>query len=138
MRELVVLFMILICVAFTCGCTSPTASRDSQPTATPPPATQVTTQGSFGPTKTVSMVASSFDPAILNIQTGTTVSWINKDRTSRRVVHAPTEATGRIQFQSEALYPGDTYSYTFNTPGRYIYGDPQHGEGHGVYLVIVS
>jgi plastocyanin len=127
MRELAVLIIVLVCVAFTGGCTSQTSSQ----TTTTSLATQVTTQASYGPTAEVLIKATSFDRHDLYIKVGTTVIWRNEDRMSRHVVHLPTEATGRELFNSGSLSPGDTFSYTFNQPGRYNYGDPQHGGGSG-------
>jgi plastocyanin len=127
--------MILMCVAFTCGCTAQTTTQNSQPPATQG-VTQAVTQavtsgGGYGPKAEVLIKATSFDRHDLYITTGTTVTWRNEDRMSRRVVHLPIEATGRELFNSGSLSPGGTFSYTFTKPGRYNYGDPQHGGGSG-------
>jgi plastocyanin len=139
MRELAALIIVLLCVAFACGCTAQTSSQNSQPQATQvtnPVTYQVTTTVPSGPTEIVHVTATSFDPWNLEIKTGTTVIWMNEDRMSRRIVHMPTEATGKIQFQSESLSPGQSFSYTFNTPGRYVYADPQHGGGRSPYVNV--
>ncbi|NTV00667.1 MAG: hypothetical protein HGA55_06055 [Methanoregulaceae archaeon] len=85
----------------------------------------------------MSIIASSFDPAILNVQTGTTVTWINEDKMSHRVEHLPQLPSERLLFRSESLSPGESFSYTFMEPGRYQYGDPQHAGGRS-FLVIVG
>jgi plastocyanin len=136
MRVIAVLMLVLVCVAFTCGCTAQTTSQKTTPLATQ--ATQVTSHVSEGPTAKVSVIASSFSPAILNVEPGTTVTWTNEDRMSRRVEHLPTGATEKELFNSGSLSPGESFSYTFMIPGRYKYGDPQHGGGSGTYLVIVG
>jgi len=131
MRELAVLIIILVFVAFTGGCTTQTSSQTITPQVT-----QVVTQVSYGPTKVVHITATSFDRWDLEVKTGDTVTWINEDKMSRRVVHLPTEATGKELFNSGPLSPGDTFSYTFTKPGRYVYGDPQHGGGRAPYVNV--
>lgn len=138
MRKLpVFLLILLVCMAISCGCSVPSSSS-SQPAATPSqPATPVVTSTPYGPTETVSIIASSFDPAILNVHPGTTVTWINEDRMSHRVEHLPQLPSERLLFRSESLSPGESFSYTFREPGRYQYGDPQHAGGRS-FLVIVG
>jgi plastocyanin len=135
MREIIVLIIVLVCLAFACGCTAQTSAEQ----ATQLPAQQVprvTTQIADGPTKLVRLEASSYNPENLYIRTGTTVTWINEDKMTRRVVHMPSEATGKILFQSESLSPGESFSYTFNAPGRYVYADPQHGGGRSPFVDV--
>jgi plastocyanin len=88
--------------------------------------------------KNVEIIQSSFDPDIVTISAGTTVVWTNKDTTfNHRVVHLPELPSDKELFHSESLSYGDTFSYTFNQPGRYRYSDPQHGSGR-YSLVIVT
>ena len=136
MRELAVLIIILVCLAFACGCTAQTSPQKTQPQAIQV-TTQVTNQESAGPTEVVHIIASSFDPLILNVKPGTTVTWINQDTMSHRVEHYPVLPSDKLLFRSESLSPGVSFSYTFTVPGRYKYGDPQHA-GNGDSLVIVG
>jgi manganese oxidase len=130
MRAIAVLICVLVCVVFICGCTAQIFSP-----ATTPGATHI----SDGPTVYVGLKASSYNPENLYIKTGTTVTWVNEEATmTRRVVHMPTEATGKILFQSEALSPGESFSYTFNKPGRYVYADPQHGGGRSPFVEVTD
>ncbi len=137
MRELAVLIIVLVCVAITCGCTVPTPTTSQK---TPPQATQaaaqVATQVAYGPTVKVSIIASSFDPAIVNVKPGTTVTWNNEDQFSHRVVHLPELPHDPEIFHSESLSPGQSFSYTFNEPGRYKYGDPQHAGGRTALVIV--
>ena len=57
----------------------------------------------------------AFEPAILTIKVGTTVTWTNKDATAHNV----TAATGR--WHSDTLQQGQTYTYTFKKAGSYSY-----------------
>jgi plastocyanin len=131
MRELTILILVLICIALTSGCTAQTSTQKTTQQATQAIPTAVS-----GPTAPVIIRATSFDPAILNIKAGTTVTWTNEDTMNHRVVHLP-EVNSPELFHSESLSPGESFSYTFQNAGRYSYGDPQHGGGRSP-LVIVS
>ena len=56
-----------------------------------------------------------FEPAILTITAGTTVTWLNEDNSP----HTVTER-GR-SFRSSALDTKDRFSYTFAAPGEFAY-----------------
>ena len=135
MREIAALIMVLICLAFACGCTAQTSPKKTQPQAIQV-TTQVTNQESAGPTEVVHIIASSFDPAILNVKPGTTVTWINEDTISHRVEHLPQLPGEKLLFRSESLSPGESFSYTFMEPGRYVYGDPQHAGGRASLVIV--
>jgi len=57
-----------------------------------------------------------FGPDMLTVPAGTTVIWVNKDE----VPHTVMSSDKRFK-SSPALDTGDTYSYTFTTPGSYEY-----------------
>jgi len=135
MREIAALIMVQICLAFACGCTAQTSPQKTQPQAIQV-TTQVTNQESAGPTEVVHIIASSFDPAILNVKPGTTVTWINEDTISHRVEHLPQLPGEKLLFRSESLSPGESFSYTFMEPGRYVYGDPQHAGGRASLVIV--
>lgn len=145
MRELAVLVIVLLGAVLACGCTaqtSPQAAQQTtraamtQPVLTQAVVTQPVTPASSGLAYTVHVTATSFDRWDLEINKGDTVIWVNEDKMIRHIVHLPTEATGKELFNSGPLSPGDTYSYTFYTPGRYVYGDPQHGGGRSPYVNV--
>jgi len=130
------LFILLVCMALIAGC-----SIQTPPANRPAPTTQVVTPSAttvpYGPIKEVSIIASSFDPAILSIRPGTTVVWTNEDRINHRIEHLPELPSDKLLFRSESLSPGQSFSYTFTQPGRYKYGDPQQAGGR-TSLVIVE
>ncbi len=64
---------------------------------------------------TVSIVNLSFEPPLLDVQTGTTVAWSNDDA----VPHTVTAADG--SFDSGILDPGAGFSWTFSKPGSFPY-----------------
>jgi len=57
----------------------------------------------------------AFSPATLTVPVGTTVTWTNQDQDPHTVT-APGGA-----FKSPTLNTGDTFRFTFTTPGRYDY-----------------
>jgi plastocyanin len=64
---------------------------------------------------TVTIDHHAFMPAALTITAGTTVTWKNADDTPH-TVRGPNQA-----FASAALDNGDSFSYTFLTPGAFGY-----------------
>ena len=56
-----------------------------------------------------------FEPAILTVAAGTTVTWTNDDASP----HTVTEQNK--VFHSAALDTNDTFTYTFAGPGEYVY-----------------
>lgn len=63
----------------------------------------------------VSIQDFAFSPQVLEVPVGTTVTWTNNDASQHTVV-ADNDA-----FASEILAQGDTFSFTFDTPGTYDY-----------------
>lgn len=60
----------------------------------------------------------AFNPTPLNITTGTQVTWTNMDNAP----HTATSSTGApASFNSGSLGNGQSYSFTFTTPGTYSY-----------------
>jgi plastocyanin len=56
----------------------------------------------------------TFAPQKLTVKAGTTVTWINQDDIPHTVV-----STGH--FRSKPLDTGDKFTYTFTTPGSFVY-----------------
>jgi plastocyanin len=56
-----------------------------------------------------------FEPASLTIAAGTTVTWVNDDKSPHTVTDR-----GRV-FRSAALDTKNNFSYTFATPGEFTY-----------------
>jgi len=123
-----ILVIALISITLICGCvsvpSSPKSTSPILPATTPPP--QVL----------VSIKARAFDPAILTIEAGTTVTWTNEDPMMHHVVHLP-EVNHPELFDSGPLSSGQSFSYIFQEKGRFAYCDPQIGGGRS-YLVIVE
>ena len=58
----------------------------------------------------------AFSPATLTVPAGTTVTWVNHDGDSHSV-----ESSDKRFPSSTLLNTGETYAYTFTTPGTYKY-----------------
>ena len=77
----------------------------------------------------VSLAGRSFNPAVLEINVGDTVTWINDDDTE----HTVTAFEGA--FDSGELAEGASFSFTFDSPGEYRYRCLFHSEMQGTIVV---
>ncbi|MBZ0282351.1 MAG: cytochrome P460 family protein [Anaerolineae bacterium] len=80
----------------------------------------------------ISIYLYSFHESVLEVKAGTTVTWINNDEAAHTVVAAVVNADGKIVAADEPLFasdvlasvniePGDSFSFTFDQPGEYLY-----------------
>ena len=68
-----------------------------------------------------------FEPSQLEIKAGTAVKWTNQEkRTSHSVLF-----TGPGGFESERMFPGESWQRTFDKPGTYAYTCGPHPEMKG-------
>ncbi len=81
---------------------------------------------SQGPNQ-VSIKNFAFDPAILNIKVGDTVTWTNNDSAAHRI-----SGNG---FQSSDMANGQTYSFKFTAAGTYDYICSIHPSMKGTIVV---
>ncbi len=133
----ILLLILLVCMAIICGCTVPSSS--SPKAAAPvsqPVAVQSAAPVSNGIVRYVVIQQRAFDPDIITISPGTTVVWTNEDNFNHRVVHLPELPSERELFYSGLLTKGDTFSYTFQTPGRYYYSSPQYAGGRKSLVIV--
>jgi plastocyanin len=72
-----------------------------------------------------------YRPQELRVKTGTTVRWTNQER---RVSHSIL-FLGKDGFESDRIFPGESWQRTFDTPGRYEYSCGPHPEMKGVVTV---
>jgi plastocyanin len=70
-----------------------------------------------------------FSPASINVEPGTTVTWVNQGQAPHTATH-----TGGT-FDSGTLQPGQSYSYTFNRAGTYAYYCQIHPNMTGTIVV---
>ena len=69
-------------------------------------------------TITISLAPTGINPQFYNIEVGDTVVWVNDDSRSHNV----TADDGT--FDSGAIAPGDSFSFTFNEEGTWLFSDP--------------
>jgi plastocyanin len=80
----------------------------------------------------ISILAEEFDPEIISVKVGDTVTWTNEDSTP----HMVTSDQG--DFMSPLLDKGEKYSYTFKTSGQFEFYDHMNVEMGGFIVVDVE
>ena len=71
---------------------------------------------------TVSIEGSMFNPTNITVPKGTMVTWINNDNVPHKVVSDPyTTHSDLPGLESKTINPGESYSYTFNILGSWVY-----------------
>jgi plastocyanin len=72
-----------------------------------------------------------FDPQVLVVRAGTTVTWVNADDAP----HTATSNGSPPLFDSKTLHPDDQFSFAFKTPGTYDYFCKPHPYMTGKIIV---
>ena len=78
-----------------------------------------------------------YQPTVLIVKPGTTVTWRNDDTS----VHSVTDGNAWVYysvnyfFESATLQPGETFSYQYNYPGAYPYFDSFNPWETGLVIV---
>ena len=106
---------------FVTGCAQqvPTQQQAAQ-TGNTAPATVTGENASNSPQqnqKTISILNYVFDPATVTIKTGTTVTWVNNDPISHKILSVANPPV----FSSDNISQGGSYSFTFTTAGTFGY-----------------
>jgi plastocyanin len=83
----------------------------------------------------VAIVNYGFYPATLTVPKGATVTWVNMDFVQHTVT-AGTEQAPTNLFDSHELNHMQGFSYTFSTPGTYIYYCDIHPDMIGTIVVM--
>ncbi|MEX0684976.1 MAG: cupredoxin family copper-binding protein [Balneolales bacterium] len=115
-------FMIFI-VIIVIGCSDNTTGSENDDEDNEDPTTAQINISNF-----------TFNPSNLEIEQGTTVTWINQDNE----IHTATSGSDREQdgvFNSGNIEPGEEYEYTFNEPGTYDYFCIPHVGMSGIVTV---
>ena len=72
--------------------------------------------GETSPANTVYIQGEEFEPEVLTVAAGTTVTWVNKDKVPHTV-----KADSGNGVASPTLDPGENFTYTFSAPGTAAY-----------------
>ncbi len=84
-----------------------------------------------GSTTTVQLTSTGPQPASVTVAVGDVVSFVNADAQNHSIV-----STG---FTSPVIYPGQTYSHTMDTPGKFSYTQTNFGPSKkGLIVVAVN
>lgn len=84
-----------------------------------------------GETVEVSIEKMMFVPQHLQVKTGTTVIWVNKEKRSNHSVYFEKEGLP----ESDRLFPGEKWQRSFDKPGTYPYRCGPHEEMTGIIEV---
>lgn len=95
---------------------TPTSTAAGPPEATPIAGTPSAVSGKVFE---ASMQSLKFIPPEIDIEAGTTVGWKNEDTVAHTVTHRM-KVEDQL-FSSPLIAPGDSFSFTFETPGTYAY-----------------
>jgi plastocyanin len=139
--------MLLLCAAVACllliaGCTETAPQQQAAPAATATPdtpaagdivataaPTTVATTSSVSD-NTVSIYEMSYDPAVITVQAGAIVRWVNRDSAIHSVVFSDAGIN-----PSGVLSASQSWSWKFNTPGTYAYHCGVHPKATGTVIV---
>ena len=78
---------------------------------------------------TVKIANFAFNPGVTTVPVGTAVTWTNNDDDAHSVV------ANNKAFRSSPLDTGDSYTFTFTTPGTYAYHCSLHPQMVGKIVV---
>lgn len=90
--------------------------------------------GNYSAANTVVISNYSFNPQTLKVTVGTTVTWINMDTVAHSVESGTHEAPTGL-FESALLSHMQSFSYTFNAPGDFVYHCDPHPYMTGTIVV---
>jgi plastocyanin len=82
--------------------------------------------------QTIKIGDNFFMPASVSVPAGTTITWMHTGRVTHNVLSI--DLTG---LRSADLQPGDSYSYTFKTPGTFTYYCSYH-EGMSATITVTN
>jgi len=79
----------------------------------------------------VSIAQMKFEPQQVRVKPGTTVKWVNHEKRTNHSILFEKEGVP----ESERLFPGESWSRTFDKPGTYPYTCGPHRDMSGVVEV---
>ena len=113
------------------GTAQPTTTAGSTGTTTPGATGTGTPQPSCNPTGSITIYVneSGFNPSSATVAAGTRVTWTNNGTGRHRV-----RDTNHTFLDSDDIYPGQSFSYTFCNPGTVYYEDSRSGRTAVLYV----
>lgn len=133
MKKIIIIVAIVIVIGIGVYYVFSNSSYKGAPSVSVPAA-----QSSTAPNTTVSALSAvnvsiknfSFSPSTPTIKMGAKVTWVNNDNVS----HTITSDSGNL-LNSETLSPGQSFSFTFTSPGPVGYHCKIHPTMKGVIIV---
>lgn len=130
---LILILLFLIYYAFNTPVQNipqvPVNTSQTQNVSTSPASTATSSFATSSPKELdISIQNYSFNPTIANVKVGSLVVWVNNDTVAHTV-------DGGTVFRSSILQPGDTFSYTFMSPGSFTYICSLHPNMKGSIIV---
>ncbi len=87
------------------------------------------------PAAAVSIVDFKFDPSVLEVKTGTVVTWTNTQAGSHEIKSGTPDAPKDGPIKGKLDKKGDSFSITFDKPGEYPYFCDFHHRMKGKIVV---
>ena len=132
----------MLAASLVAGCnddSTPTSPSNGSPTTPPatPPAAPATAAVTVGDIFFTSVLNGSSNPAVDTVAAGGTVTWTWA--TTEALPHS-VQSTGSPSFTSSAVQTGagNTYQFTFTTPGTYQYDCAIHGQMMTGTIVVMA
>jgi len=124
MKKILVLFAAIIMMFVVSGCSSTSPAKTTAASV----ATNTETQGTTALASNSILIENhAFNPGVLTIKAGDSVTWTNKDSVSHSVVFA--------DFESGLLKKGDSFTHVFDTAGSFKYNCGPHPDMTGTIEV---
>ena len=94
---------------------------DSNDPGAPPPQPPADRRGQSA--VSIDAIDNEFQPQVVIVDTGTTVTWTNKGTAAHNVKKAlePVDFGGKFGVEIGAFQPGDSYEFTFDNVGNFQY-----------------
>ena len=124
---LVLTMLLLLLIAVSC-------TNGSDQTVSGTENGQDDTNAQNGDEIQIEMRGFKFNPDMVTIKQGTTVTWTNKDGTAHTVVSGVRDNKSGL-FDSGNISSGATFSYTFNEKGTFDYFCEPHSGMDGIIVV---
>jgi len=136
-RILSILFLVFILSGCSMYGQSTTVNRTNQNAQTQNNPTNATNSANqVDQVQNIAIKDFAFDPGVLTIKKGKTVSWTNEDGAPHKIVSdAGTNPADSTQFSSNNLSQGESYSYTFQETGDFKYHCQIHPSMKGKIIV---
>ncbi len=122
MRTGKMILWLLIVTALLAACASGTALAQNAGSLTPVKTNQVSMPPSY-----------RFDPVVIQVKIGDTVTWTNKDNFTHDV-----HLMGGIDWTSQPLKPGESATYTFKSAGTFPYQCDFHAQNMKGEVIVAN